>query len=345
MAEPRLGPDELDRLEDALEGLEALDDLHDASEAVSSRLAEFQVILQASREALPLEDVRPGVLDGVISEARMSAPDMRSPAADPTPRPSLWVRAQRAWLLPGLAVAGTAGLVLILVKPMADESPPQQTSAAVATHKDSSRGTPDLSGSPAPASDLPSKVAGGAEAEAPGGGRAGLGDTSAPAPAAAAPTIRSAAGQREAPALDLPEPELEPSPQVRGEDELASEQKPSISEKGWNAIEQGDSAREGGDCFSARNHYARALDDGNDSVRARAYVGMGLCKREDGNAAAAEEYIDKARELDEDAVKFADTRANDEPSKPSSRKPRKKASRKRKSSMDFAESMDPLKGL
>lgn len=351
MAEPRLGPDELDRLEDALEGLEALEDLHDPSEAVSSRLADFQFILQASRDALPLEDVRPGLLDGVLSEARMSSTDIRTPAAEPPATPSFWARMRGAWLIPGLAVAGSAALVLILVRPMAADSPPTETAGAVAVKEDSSRVQAESAPSPAAEYERAEENKDSMPAGKAVAGQA-KSDSAPPPPAepaAAATTPRTRRGleQSDAPARPMPEPmpEAEPSPDLPGAaaDAGVTDEKPAVSEKGWNAIEQGDSAREGGDCFSARNHYARALDDGNDSVRARAYAGMGLCKRKDGNTAAADEYFDKARELDEDAIRFADTRAEDKPSKPGSRRPKKKASRKRKKSMDFDESMDPFK--
>lgn len=340
MAEPRLGPDELDRLEDALEGLEGLDDLRDPSAAVSGRLADFQFILQASREALPLEDVRPGLLDDVISEARLSATDIPTPAPDLPQAPSFWARIRSVWLVPGLAVAGSAALVLILVKPMAaDEKSADEVGAVAAKDMPSPAIKTDASQLAQPEEDsIPQ-----GEAVA---GQAKSDSAPAPPPAAAAPvTTRASLGQRQAPSDARPEAEPEPVPDPELDEEAAADEDapPAASKKGWNAIEQGDSARDGGDCFSARNHYARALDDGNDSVRARAYVGMGLCKRAVGNSAAADEYFDKARELDEDAVKFADTRSDDKPAKPSSRRPKKKASRKRKSAMDFNEAMDPFK--
>lgn len=344
MAEPRLGPDELDRLEDALEGLEALEDLRDPSAAVSGRLADFQFILQASREALPLEDVRPGLLDGVISEARLSAPDIPAPAKEQPQAPSFWARLRQVWLVPGLAVAGSAALVLILVKPMAADEAKLEEAGAVAA-KDMPSPAPQADAAKADAPEFAEEEDSIPERNAVAG-QAKSDGAPAPPPAAAAPaTTRSSIGQRQAPAEAKPEPAPAPAPdpELGGEDAPDADPKPGASEKGWNAIEQGDSARDGGDCFSARNHYARALDDGNDSVRARAYVGMGLCKRADGNTAAADEYFDKARELDEDAVKFADTRSDDKPAKPSSRRPKKKASRKRKSAMDFNEAMDPFK--
>ena len=348
MAEARLGPDELDRLEDALEGLEELEDLHDPSEAVSNRLADFQLILQASREALPLEDVRPGILDGVLSEARMSATDIITPTPESPVAPSFWARLRGAWLIPGLAVAGSAALVLILVSPMAADSPQPEKAGAVAVNDDASQVRAEVPAAHEQgAAEAEESVPPVANQPSPGDANYGaaLAPPAEPPATAPAPAKRSGAGKRVAPTTPSPEPARDLSPATPGAalDAAGSEDKATVSAKGWNAIEEGDSAREGGDCFSARNHYARALDDGNDSVRARAYVGLGLCKRNDGNSAAADEYFDKARELDEDAVKFADTRAEDEPSKPRARRPKKKASRKRKKSMDFDESMDPFK--
>ena len=167
-----------------------------------------------------------------------------------------------------------------------------------------------------------------------------------PPPASAAPPTTRAAAKEARPgqakgdepmpaAAPSKEPELPPSDEAKQQDSV----------KGWNAVEDGDIARKGGDCFTARNHYARALDDGNDSVRARAYVGMGLCKREDGNEAAANEYFTKARELDEDAVEFAETQNKKRSKRPRPRAPAKKASGKRKKSMNLDEVADPLSGL
>lgn len=341
MAEPRLGPDELDRLEDALEGLEALEDLRDPSEAVSNRLAAFQLILQASREALPLEDVRPGLLDGVLSEARVSAPGIQVPVPERPQAPSFWGRIRKAWLVPGLAVAGSAALVLILVKPMvADDAKLESTGAVAAKDTPTPGPQSDAKKASVPAQQLAQEEDSATESK-PVAGQAKLhSDLASPPAAAAAEALPRLLEQRQAPPkAPEPEPELPPR-----EDAAGADLEPAASKKGWNAIEQGDSARDGGDCFSARNHYARALDDGNDSVRARAYVGMGLCKRVDGNTAAADEYFDKARELDEDAVNFAGTRSYDEPAKPSPRKSKKKASRGRKSSRDFNEAMNPFEG-
>lgn len=339
MAEPRLGPDELDRLEDALEGLEWQDALDDPSAPVAERLADFKLILQASREALPLEEVRPGVLDGVLAEARMSAQDIRSPAAAKSTGESFWARLRKAWLVPGLAVAGSAALVLILLQPTLSDDGVADKAEAVAVNE-------------APASEDAPAAAAPAKADAR--------RTQSPAGAARAlpEVLEDEAAQEEAPAAAPPPPpaDVVPQPAPTSTLEKAKDQAPAPEEadlkqdastgQGWNAIEEGDAARKGGDCFSARNHYARALDDGNDSVRARAYVGMGLCKRAEGNNAAANEYFDQARELDEDALEFAGTQSKERKSKPVPRRPRKKSSGKRKkNSIGFDEANDPLSGL
>lgn len=339
MAEARLGPEELDRLEDALEGLEDLDDLGDPSPGVSARLADFKLILEASREALPLEDVPSGLLDGVLAEARMSAEDIQTPSP-PREAEGFWARLRRAWLVPGLAVAGSAALVLILLQPTMSSEPEQAASEAVAV-KDAS--TPTSQSAAAPAGDAMAKEELAEEEEEVPEAVLEESAASAPPPPAAAPASPRAAAEKAVPATDAPVPAVTPTPEPAVPAE--PEAKQDDAGNGWNAVEDGDTARKGGDCFTARNHYARALDDGNDSVRARAYVGMGLCKREEGNEAAASEYFTKARELDEDAVEFAETQNKKRSKRPRSRAPSKKASGKRKKSMNLDEVNDPLSGL
>ena len=328
MAEPRLGPDELDRLEDALEGLEFLDELdalNEPSSAVTRRLADFRLILQASRDALPLEEVPMGLLDGVFAEARMSSADIEAPSPRPT-RPSFWSRLRGAWLIPGLAVAGSAGLVLLLLQPTLSGNEPAADAGSVA-----------MNDAPAPTAAPEGDVAGAAS-------RAAADEAPAPPPPAAAALEQEAdfaatAKSEAASATAAPTPEPEPDPEPEPVEGADSQER---STDGWNAIEEGDKSRKGGDCFSARNHYAKALDDGNDSVRARAYVGLGLCKREEGNEAAANEYFDQARELDQDALDFAGTQSKPQVG-PAPKRTRKKASgSKQKNAIEFDEARDPF---
>jgi hypothetical protein len=114
-----LRPLELDALEDLLEGLEddgipasvGVDDPQ-AQRLITQRLTEYRTILRVCREALPLEDVPAGVLDGVLEEARCS-----STAAAPSRQPSLWQRLRRSFVIPGLALAAAAALVIVMVRP------------------------------------------------------------------------------------------------------------------------------------------------------------------------------------------------------------------------------------
>lgn len=329
MAEARLGPDELDRLEDALEGLESLDDLGDPSPGVSARLADFKLILEASREALPLEEVPSGLLDGVLAEARMSAEDIQTPS-ESREVVGFWARMRKAWLVPGLAVAGSAALVLILLQPTMRAEPEDAQVETVAINEAPSPAKSSSAAAPAGDADAIEE-----EEELPARARLRQAPaTPAPADAAPPPPEEAAKADEPMPAAMTPAP-----------DAAAADGDKKASPTGWDAVEDGDIARKGGDCFTARNHYARALDDGNDSVRARAYVGMALCKREEGNEAAATEYLTKARELDEDAVDFAETQSKKRSKRPKPRQPSKKASGKRRKSMNLDEVNDPLSGL
>ncbi len=334
----RLSPEELDRLEDALEGLEHLDEIEDPSPVVAARLLDFRTILAASREALPLEDVPAGLLDGVLREARLSpedsgvnvAPEVEAPAR------SWWSRWRKGLLLPGLAVAGSAALVLLLVRPQLDAGPQMDDTGQIV-----SANVPRGQAAPA------------AEVEADG--------VDADEEVSAAPLPPPSAAAPAEPAVEA-EPEAEPEIIRTFEDSKKAESPPteakpseapgelgrvskvpgttapaksdSGASSGWDAIEQGDRARKGNDCFTARNHYARALDDGNDSVRARAYVGMGLCKASEGDDAAAAEYLDQAEELDPESADYAGTQSSERKAKPSAPRPSRKRRAKKRSSAD-----------
>lgn len=123
-------PEQLDRLEDALEDLEldaALLD-GDGDDPVVQRLADYRELLQLSRQALPLEDVPAGVLDGVLAQARQAA---STAAAAPEPeRRSFWARWRLGVWVPALAFAGSAALLLVVLVPK--DEPGRGEAAAVA---------------------------------------------------------------------------------------------------------------------------------------------------------------------------------------------------------------------
>lgn len=131
-----LSPAQLDRLEDALEHLELEPPPSDEDDAVAQRLSEFRELLQLSREAMPMQEVPAGLLDGVLAEARQAA--AVAPAVPE--RRSVWSRWRLGVWLPALGFAGSAALLLVVLLPegadrapstaaMADEAPEAPASA------------------------------------------------------------------------------------------------------------------------------------------------------------------------------------------------------------------------
>lgn len=118
-----LTPADLDRLEDALEDLEfsSLDDLAD-DDPVAQRLSEYRELLALGRQALPLEDVPAGLLDGVLAEARQVAATKPAPV-DAADRPSFWARWRLGTWVPALAFAGSAALLLVVLVPERSSEP------------------------------------------------------------------------------------------------------------------------------------------------------------------------------------------------------------------------------
>ncbi|GEM_PF-4464238 len=126
---PGFSPPELDRLEDALERLGRFDRgewADDLPTNIQQRLQEYRNVLSLTRAALPIESVADDVLVGVLDQARQAvtnpsvASDVRGPSQErPTARTS-WFR-HKFWV-PLLALAGTAALVLVVVRPGVDRN-------------------------------------------------------------------------------------------------------------------------------------------------------------------------------------------------------------------------------
>jgi tetratricopeptide (TPR) repeat protein len=297
MADPApLSSDELDRIEDALEDLEGIDAIDDASPRVRERLAAYRDLLALSREAMPLEEVPPAVLANVIAHAHEAVAEpaaIAQPAAEP--RPSFWQRMRRSFLVPTLALAGTAALVLWIARPNANEAVLDRPTIAAKSSPTSS--------ADAPATDASSIVA--------------------PEPAAAAVTEKAAESKNaQDEIVDDPNAQLDPLGEASGAAEQKvpaalpqagdeDKEKPAdLPASGWSAIERADAASKAGDCRSAREDYNYAAEDEDPRVRARAHAGLGLCDRAAGNTDAAEENFAKARTLDSTIGDFIDRRAD-----------------------------------
>jgi hypothetical protein len=302
-----LAPDELDRLEDALERWtdEAFEPGPEDSllpTQLRERLAGYREVLAATREALPLVDVGDDVLAGVLAEAHRG--DAKPRAAAKT-GPGWWERVRRSMLLPGVALAGSAALLLYLVQPneeltlpgaAQDEAPAKREEARLAPEPGPAPAAPspaemgDASASPAPpAAAAEEKLGGGGD----GGGGGGMSASGAADPKdsikADRPKSKMMRKDMEAdmPAAEAPLPGLDDT-----------QAKAADKEELRDTLERADKARHTGDCQTAMPRYLEAmLMDGAPTERAQARAGYGLCMQQEGEEAKATRYFDEARKL------------------------------------------------
>ncbi|MEM9455781.1 MAG: hypothetical protein AAGF11_16495 [Myxococcota bacterium] len=350
MAEVELSPAELDRLEDALEDLELDGSLDrwledEPSVAVREPLADYRSVLALSRQVLPVEEVPAGLLDGVIAEAHeaTNAPAV-APISSAGPSESSserwWSRWRRTFLVPALALAGTAALVLWIGRPdqqmqlaEAPAGPPAGPPAAQASPSRTVKLSFDeeLPEDQAAARGVQSEVAADPSAAAPppSGAEADKANLADEEPEIVQPA--------QIPRLDslgdAPDDDKgEDGSAAAGQDPVPSDGKPNRSAGSgvgsasgrWDIVELGDRSRKAGDCIGARDDYALALEDDEAGVRARAFAGIGLCDRQDGDMPSAEANFDRARELDGDIDRFIDSQRRSGKRKRRSPKARKK---------------------
>jgi hypothetical protein len=228
------GPAQLDALEDALEDLE-VGVPPEAGVAggpeVAQRLEEYREILQWTRDAMPLTEVTPGLLDGVLAEARSVAPTVEPGREVQATATSWWKKLRGVFLLPALAVAGSAALVLLLVRP-----------AAETEHESTFAASADEPGSPPAVDNARSRTA---AAESPADGKPagmlenGLADASVDEelsrgrlrlPDDGAASQRGEAAQE--PAVELEEAEEAPKQPAAPAPEPPAPPKPSPARKG-----------------------------------------------------------------------------------------------------------------
>jgi hypothetical protein len=272
-------PQELDQLEDALENLEGLEDFTSLglSPALTERLGEYQDVLRVSREALPMEDVSEGCLDGVLAEAREAKPVEQ-------PRVGVWER-WRKTLIPVFALAGTTAAVLWIVRP------DQDVSEATATLE-----------SPVPAAVEPDEGA----APPPPATEAALPTVLEKAKAEESPEADASAEDAEAKdALATPAPQGAGSydKKANGKMDAAPAKQQAAAEpindkdRFHTLLERADDQRKGGNCREAESLYrelqASAVNGGD---RARILKGLGLCAELSGGD--FDSYYEDARALD-----------------------------------------------
>ncbi len=337
-------PAQLDRLEDALEDLEQPDAIErwledEPSEQVRERLTDYRSILEASREALPMEDVPDGLLDSVFAEAERAATVAPVIAA----RESWWTRMRRSFMVPALALAGTTVLVLWIGRPdqaptLEEETAPVPTRRAPSSVRLEFVDEDDVD-SPAPAAS-PGELErsrGVAEKKAEDKKNAiGIGGTDDPLGGLNEESFAKGDGDakdREPEAEEeIVQPfQEEPSPEPALGQKQSGGAPAGPASGRWDIISRGDRARQSGDCVSAREEYSVALEDDEPGVRARALAGLGLCDRRDGNEPSADANFDRARELDGGIDQFI-----------SSQSTRRPAAKRRKSKKSRPKSKKPM---
>lgn len=294
-----LSPDELDRLEDALERWTE-EDFEPGPEdsllaaPLRERLDGYREVLTHTRAALPLEDVGDDVLAAVLAEARRTESKTRREATGP----GLWERLRRSMLLPGVALTGSAALLLYLVQPSEELTLDSPGSDEAPAAREEARLAPEPGPAPAGAIDA-------ADPE-------GVADVVAPAPVEA----KSSAAEIVAPGADSTSEKLDggakaeravskkPSRKVEAPMDAPlpglDDAEPTAGDKEElrDLLEKADAARHRGDCGKAMNLYVAAMQlAGPVSERAQARAGQGICLQLQGDEAGAEKYFEKARKM------------------------------------------------
>lgn len=360
-AETDLHPAELDLLEDALEELElegalerwAQDEL---APRVHERLLDYRNVLAAARQALPLEDVPAGVLDEVLAQARQAA---ASPAgAVIATQEPWWARLRRSFMVPALALTGTAALMLWVLVPK-DRARTEEPPAGSAGSAGSGPASKAEQAAPARADVLarePMPAATPVETVTPAGEAAGV-DASAAAPnddarrdmqleaeldndkdeASAEGGRRGLTSQGDAPGGVMGASgaaKSTPTTQTKAGGSIG----PATGR--WDIVERGDRARQAGDCVAARDEYALALEDDEPAVRARAFAGLGLCDAAAGDEASADANYERARGLDDGVGSFIESQS--QRSRGASEKKRKPAKKSKVAADAFDDANDPF---
>ncbi len=309
-------PAELDLLEDALTDPELV---IEGSPLLRGRLESYREILALSADALPPIEVPDGLLDGVLEEALSSPAVDLSPAAANVAAPAvgLWQRLRRSLLLPGVALAATAVLLVIVLKPdgssLTDMSEGSVNSSAPAVE---ARAAGDEA-LPPPAPEYEEDVGGAAmvvpaaapaseRQEAPAEAKKDFAQADVMAADEAPAKLLDEAKRRRAKSKERAKPEsaastpaddADPYDSVKGEGGFGgmvvdAEDKEALR----SLLQAADKDRHRGRCAAANKAYSRLLGvKGNEE--ARALMGLGLCAEAQGDVAGAEAYYRQAKSL------------------------------------------------
>jgi hypothetical protein len=310
-------PRQLDQLEDALERLdEDREDLEslELPPEVLARLAEYQDVLALCRDAFPPETPRDDVLTVVLDEAREVS---RRPRSRDDNRRSGWRRFWERWrgtMVPGLALATTAAVVLWVFDPsrgvdMAtelsseklDDRPSQVELERTQPTAESSNQTRNEEPSDEPSAEPPEPTPS-VDVEPP---EPAVDKTQQIEPKIPGSKVKKAAGGVA--------PEPEPAPQPMNKDET------------WTSLERADSARRTGNCDKARKIYDEVIAASSDvQAIAQAKGGIGLCFEQDRRDSEASKWFEQARSASPGIDAWIDRQRDEQPLPGEAKKPRSK---------------------
>jgi hypothetical protein len=319
-------PRQLDQLEDALEhlgdhDLQADQDSLELPAELIERLTEYQDVLALCRDAFPLESPPDGLLTGVIAEAREVS---RHPRTRDAGQRGAWRRIWERWrgtVVPGLALATTAVVVLWVIEPdtklenanevasskLEDRSPTAELERTQPAGKSSEPTELDKStGKSMGKSDQPVQPP-----EPP------VTDTE-PKPAEQDPEPKSSAAGKPAKksksddAYDL---QPEPAPTPMSKDET------------WTNLERAHTARRAGNCDRARSLYDDVIAASSDALAiAQAKGGIGLCFEQDRLDTEAATWFGDARTASPGIDAWINGQRDEQPLPGESKKPISKKS-------------------
>lgn len=269
-------------LEDALEGLEDIDDLAslELSPALTGQLAAYQDVIALCREAFPVEEPSDALLVDVLAEAQAVSRRPKLREADGSAWRRFWDR-WRGTLLPGFALAGTAVAVLWVLEP-SRELPASTDLLADNDSKDKPNPTPSE-----PASEPsvePQPKPGSLSATDPVDDPASE-DLGSKADSDASASKRS-----------KPRPRKQNQPAVSPDQQSEAAPEPMTKDETWTSLGRANADRRKGDCDHARSRYEQVIAASNDTLAvARAKAGIGLCLEQDRRTSEANAWFDEAR--------------------------------------------------
>lgn len=321
---PEFEPRELDLLEDALEGLEEVDDLGELGlePRLTDRLGDYRAILQSSREALAFEEVPAGLLDDVIAQAARgeAAPVVvNAGAAASGEEASPWWQRWRRWMVPTLALAGSAAAVLWIVAPETegDMIVSEGTSDRAEEKSAAPEANDDRLGGVAPVESTARPTVPSADTKADAPTRAAYAELAKEE--GAAPLEEEAVdfdgmdktaeheakpGARPAPAKKAKTSKAKPSAAAgakggyAGDDPFADEVQGAADKDGvWELVEQGEKSLSSGNCTSAKRSFKKVIasKSADALALARAHAGIGVCLEWEGDVKQASGSFDQAR--------------------------------------------------